>query len=262
MSTFPLAWLSLREPFDHQARSEALTARFAEALPASPRLLDLGCGHGSSLRYLSPRLPRPQRWTLLDHDPALLGWLAEQPAPDGAEVTLQQQDISAGLEAVDLSAIDGVVTSALLDLVSRPWLAELARRCADAALPLLAVLTVDGRVSMTPEDPDDADVLRWFRAHQRTDRGFGPSPGHTAADVAAGLLEAAGMTVRVARADWHIPPEAGAMLAEMIAGIAHAAEECAPRPEAVRRWRGRRLAAARAGQVQMQVGHLDLLALP
>ena len=32
------------------------------------RIVDLAAGAGSNLRYLSPRLPFEQAWTLVDHD--------------------------------------------------------------------------------------------------------------------------------------------------------------------------------------------------
>ncbi|MGH6901583.1 MAG: SAM-dependent methyltransferase, partial [Geminicoccaceae bacterium] len=72
MSGFDAAWLALREPCDNAARSAALAGRFAAALGAEPRLVDLGCGAGSNLRYLAPRIRGPQRWRCVDHDPVLL----------------------------------------------------------------------------------------------------------------------------------------------------------------------------------------------
>jgi len=261
VSGFSIDWLSLREPFDHAARSTRLTDALAAALPqrGGPlRLIDLGCGHGSNLRYLAPRLSRPQAWTLVDHDPVLLSHAVAQPVPDGVSVVAVQRDLSAGVGDLPLDA-DVVVTSALLDLVSRPWLESLAHRCAAERLPLLAALTVDGRVSFSPADPRDADVMRWFRAHQRTDRGFGPSPGYLAADEAAGLLEAAGMIVETEQADWIIPASAAKMTAEMVRGIASASAACSPQPERVSGWLEARL--GQVGALSMVVGHVDLLAL-
>jgi hypothetical protein len=39
-------WLDLREPFDAAARDPGLATRLAAALPARPRILDLGAGTG------------------------------------------------------------------------------------------------------------------------------------------------------------------------------------------------------------------------
>ncbi len=69
---FDADWLTLREPFDHAARSVALARRLADRLPARPRLLDLGAGTGSLFRFLAPIIGRGQDWILMDADAALL----------------------------------------------------------------------------------------------------------------------------------------------------------------------------------------------
>ena len=45
-------WLDLREPHDAAARDPGLAAMLSAALPARPRVLDLGAGTGSLLRWL------------------------------------------------------------------------------------------------------------------------------------------------------------------------------------------------------------------
>ena len=69
---FDADWLTLREPFDHAARSVALARRLADRLPRRPRLLDLGAGTGSLFRFLAPIIGRGQDWILVDSDAALL----------------------------------------------------------------------------------------------------------------------------------------------------------------------------------------------
>ena len=74
MGDFPASWLALREPADHAARSTTLVGRIAETLPADGviRVLDLGSGTGSNLRYVAPRLRQSQEWLLVDRDHDLL----------------------------------------------------------------------------------------------------------------------------------------------------------------------------------------------
>jgi hypothetical protein len=122
-------------------------------------------------------------------------------------------------------------------------------------VPILATLTVDGRVVFDPSDPGDDEVISCFRAHQALDRGFGPSPGPRAGHVLARRLEVAGWQVQVERADWRIPASDEAMVRTMVDGIVEAAVEMSVRPERIRAWGGRRAGA-------MTVGHLDVLALP
>ena len=266
MSGFDPGWLTLREPFDHAARDRAPAAveGLARALGPGPlRLVDLGCGLGSNARYLGPRLGGRVAWSLVDHDPALLARAAASVGPGARAFTLDlRRDLEEALSPQADPPADAVVTSALLDLASAAWLEALADGLAARRLPLLAALTVDGRVSWSPGAPDDGAVEGWFRAHQETDRGFGPSPGWRAAAVTAGLMRARGYEVRCWRSDWIIPSTAREMLAAMVEGHAHAAAAASPEPARVAAWRARREADVAAGALSLVVGHQELLACP
>src|SRR3954470_4634590 len=63
-------WLALREPADFAARSATLAHVAALRLAAADpvRVVDLGTGTGSNLRYLIDRLPPRQEWLLVDRD--------------------------------------------------------------------------------------------------------------------------------------------------------------------------------------------------
>lgn len=262
---FDRSWLELREPYDHAARDPSLAGALAGALgerPAPWRILDLACGTGSGFRYLAPRLGAPQRWTLVDRDPALLA-AAEEHLPRGGDwrAETRRHDLL-GPELAPAGPWDAVVTSALLDLASSAWLRALADWLARERLPLLAALSVDGRARWRPADPDDGWVHASFRAHQLTDRGFGPSPGPGAAAELAALLRERGFAVRTARADWAIHRDRGRgaeLIEAMIGGIARAAAEVSDAPRRVEAWRRRRLEGPTEG---LHIGHLDLLALP
>ncbi|MDN5857609.1 MAG: SAM-dependent methyltransferase, partial [Pseudonocardia sp.] len=63
-------WLALRAGADAAARAPEAADRVAAYLGDGPvTVRDLGCGTGSMLRWLGPRLPGPQRWYLHDRDP-------------------------------------------------------------------------------------------------------------------------------------------------------------------------------------------------
>ncbi len=264
MSRFPLEWLRLREPFDHAARSAAIVETLLPALPEGRplRILELGAGRGSGMRYLAPRLPVPQHWTLVDHDPDLLAAVGP---PPGEGITLETLEMDlASPDSLSLE-VDLVSTQALLDLVSEAWLESLARWLVDRRLPLIAALSVDGRVEWLPQDERDAGVQAAFRAHQLTDRGFGRSPGPEAATVLSGMLSAAGYSVTLARADWDVGPLEQEMLKEMVAGIASAATEASQgiiEPATVAAWKQDRLDVVAGQGLSLKVGHLDLVAHP
>jgi len=253
MSGFSAEWLALREPADAAARSSGLVGFVARP----GRLLDLGGGTGSNIRYLASRLPSPQMWTLVDDDAALI---AKAPP----NVLTHRADLNRVLDDHDLFEGCALVTaSALLDLVSERWLAKLVLRCRAAGASMLFALNYDGRIVCSPEDPDDALVQRLVNEHQKTDKGFGPALGPDAGARAVQLMTAAGYTVRQQRSDWKLTADMRRLHLELISGWAAAASAIAPASAgAIAAWRARRVAHVDAGRCRILVGHIDVAAVP
>src|SRR3954468_21248898 len=172
-------WLALREGADGAARSAALTRAVIDRLAGlSPlRVLDLGAGTGSNLRYLAPRLAVPQEWLLVDHDATLLQEAKARsigrPSPIDWRMDTQPLD----LVTVDHPAIfvdrHLVTASALLDLVSDRWLDELAERGGAAQATVLFTLNYNGQSRCTPAEPEDEEVRALMNRHQQSDKGLG-----------------------------------------------------------------------------------------
>jgi hypothetical protein len=265
MSGFTAEWLALREPHDLAARNPRIChAATASCKSADPiHIVDLACGSGSTVRALHSHLAAQQHWHLVDHDPALLA-LACKSAP-ATSVTLKaiRLDLSRELAAALTGTIDLITTSALLDLVSEAWLDQLLREAAARALPIYAALTYDGRIELMPTDPLDSTIVATVNAHQRTDKGFGPALGPTAAPAAIGRLEALGYVVAHDHSDWEIGPNDRAMQAALLSGWADAAREMGTVPRTdIDNWLSRRKAALDGGISSMRVGHLDFFASP
>ena len=265
---FEGSWLALREAADHRARAGELLDPLAEAWREGrwSRVVDLGAGTGSNLRYLAPRLPGPQRWTLVDHDAALLEETRRGEPPrarDGEEVSLEVRvgDL-VGEGLADVEEAELVTASALLDLVTEEWLEALARRCAAAGAAALLALTWDGSVRWSPPaHPDDARTVEAVVRHQRTDKGMGPALGPDGAAVAERLFRDAGYRTRLRPSPWVLGAADAPLVEALVTGWEEAAVAVRPdEAERIRAWARHRRRPL--GDGTLTVGHLDLLALP
>ncbi len=285
--SFEADWLDLREPFDAAARDASLAQRLAEVLPARPRLLDLGAGTGSLLRWMGHFIGRPQAWTLVDADASLasrafetcaaaaeeLGWPATWPgrrtlllhSPRGAwRVEALVADLAEAPDNLPLHEVDAVVCTALCDLVSAPWLARMAEACAAERLPFYAALNVTGRERFTPPHRADALVARGFRRDQARDKGFGGvALGAAAPQAIASAFAAHGYEVLRAPSDWVIPRQEAEMAAQLAEGHGRAALAQERRGgRAIAGWMLDRAAQAAQARLSVRVGHADILCLP
>lgn len=280
-------WLDLREPYDAAARDPGLAALLAAALPPRPRVLDLGAGTGSLLRWLGHFIGRAQAWTLVDADADLIdrayetiadraeavGWPATFPgrrvllvhAPHGAwRVEGLVADLSHAPANLPLDRVDAVVNTALCDLVSEGWVEAMAAACARRRLPFYAALNVTGRERFMPPYPGDALVARGFRRDQRRDKGFGGvALGPAAPDAIARAFAAYGYAVHRAASDWIIDRRARLFAREIATGHGAAAIAWERRnADAIEDWIEARRAQAEDGMLSVRIGHQDVLALP
>jgi hypothetical protein len=253
VTSFTAEWLSLREPADAAARSEALAAGFART---ASRIVDLASGTGANIRYLALRLRRASDWLAVDNDAQLLAALAP---PAGAKVSALRLDLARALDDLPLDGCDLVTASALLDLVSEPWLVRLAARCAEARIGVLFALTYDGRIEWSPREDADELVRGLLNRHQLGDKGFGPALGPRAAAAAVAHFNAVGYEIQAAPSDWDLGPESPALQSALIEGWIAAAAEIAPgEAEALGNWARRRRAHVAAGASRVRLGHVDL----
>jgi SAM-dependent methyltransferase len=278
-------WLQLRETFDSSARSVPLALMLAEVLPARPRIIDMGAGTGALFRWLAPYIGRTQIWTLVDADGRLLerafldiaeaaeqiGWLVTLPKPQVMllhtpvgvwRVEAQLADLAESPGNLKLDQADAVVSTALCDLVSRPWVARMA---ASLRVPFYAALNVDGHEGFYPPHPDDRLIANGFRRDQRRDKGFGGRAlGPDATREMARTFKAEGFHVLTAPSPWQIPATPPTMADTLADGHADAARRSLPRPlhARIEAWRRTRELQAGRGALVARVGHTDLLALP
>jgi hypothetical protein len=285
MGDFSADWLALREPADFSARSSQLAGVIANALEvdAVVQALDLASGTGSNVRYLAERLPPHQDWLLVDDDQELIahapGRMSEWAATRAYEAHVEPGGVMLRgdrlkcrvqvrrVNVADLTAaaiFNGrqlVTASALLDLVSEPWLRALVVRCREHAAAVLFALNYDGRIHCSPEEAGDQQIRELVNRHQQRDKGFGTALGPDAASTAERLFAAAGYQVQRQPSDWVLSPDARGLQEALIDGWARAAAELAPAESAsIQDWRTRRLAHLEGGRSRLRVGHQDVAA--
>lgn len=264
MTGYSLDWLALREAYDHRARSGELAARldaWARSIP-DLHVMDLGCGSGSNLKYLKPRLTSSQSWTLVDHDADLL----EAAAADSSFASGRDQVMAHDLRDLDglaCNRVHAMAASALMDLVSAAWFEDLAHRCRDAGAALLIALNYDGTMEWSPGLDDDRWIEDQFNAHQRGIKAFGPAMGPDATSIMSDTLSALGYRVHTASTPWKLAPSDRSMQTELLNGIRTACLELAPHEaDRTTRWTHQRAQLMDEGRSHLAVGHCDLLALP
>jgi hypothetical protein len=265
MSGFSADWLALREPFDAAARRPRVrdeAVRSIEGLDPVA-IVDLACGTGSGMRAMAPHIPARQTWRLVDNDLSLLARAADSVRLERTKATAVPVDLALDLEAALDGAVDLVTTTALLDLVSAPWIERLAIECAARRLPLYATLSYNGHIALTPADRGDAAIIAAVNAHQRIDKGFGPALGPTAAAEAIARFAAVGYVTVHETSDWTMGPQDREMQNALLAGWAGAARELDTLPlDDIIGWLTRRRELVAAGRSAMVVGHSDLFARP
>ncbi|MFC5996549.1 SAM-dependent methyltransferase [Pseudonocardia hispaniensis] len=257
----------LREAADAAARASGLVDLLRTQLSAPWSISDLGCGTGSMGRWLAGLLPGPQHWVLHDRDPRLLDHAsASMPdaAADGAPVTVRTWagDV-VDLCAADLAGTSLVTASALLDLLTVEEVDGLAAACVEAGCAALLTLTVVGRVEIAPFDPLDEAFAAAFDAHQRRCTDGRRLLGPDACAVAVDAFSRRGATVTTGLSPWRLGADQAALAEEWLRGWIGAA--CAQQPD-LERYAGaylrRRLDAGAAGVLRVEVGHVDVLAVP
>jgi len=265
MSGFSAEWLALRESYDLRARNpivlDAVAASFGSRDALS--VVDLACGAGSTVRALGPHLPARQHWDLVDNDLRLLAVACSRKLSDDVRLNAVPLDLHSNFAAALNDTKDLITISALLDLVSEDWLDRFTRHVAAHALCVYAALTYDGRLELSPADPLDAAITSAVNAHQRTDKGFGPALGPSAAAVAISKFKALGYWIVQGRSDWTIGTADREIQQELLAGWAGAAREVnsLPPPD-IDNWLARRRSAVQERVSTMRVGHVDFFATP
>ena len=259
-------WLDARADADAAARvrtDDTLLAQLIEYLhrvvPADQELeiIDLGAGTGANQRWLAPRLPFPQRWIHVDHDPAIS---RADTAPAGTEVITAGVEVLAKLLERPRAGYRIITCSALLDMLTERQIIELCRLVRAARAPAWFSLNVTGAMSIFPEDDLDDSLLEAHNDHQRLYGRAGPD----AVALAAEMLSGPDYQVTPADTPWLLTSDSEVRFVERFLRdrLAASVEEWPEIGELAVGWLVMRRAQLMRGRLTIHVGHRDLLALP
>src|SRR5262249_28446572 len=152
---------------------------------------------------------------------------------------------------------------ALSAFVCPEWRDGLVAEVAARRLPFYAALPYAARAVAAPPQRFDDELLAGFNLHQRTDKGFGPALGPSAAKRAAERFQHFGYALVQGRSDWVFGPDDRAIQDALFAGWARwgpvttglSADEIAG-------WLAQRRAQLAAGRSSLRIGHVDIFAQP
>lgn len=278
MSKFTSEWLALREPLDITSHNQNVLRTCVDAFKNQETLsiCDLGSGTGASVRALSPLLPKRQFWTLVDHDAENLSAAKDilkswgdstQVISGGIAIKRSRLYIEVQFLLCDLAIeilpwlpkTDLVTASALFDLTSDDWIARIVNKISESKLSLLAVLNFDGRINVSPSHILDEKMFESFRAHQKTDKGFGNAAGPNAVSVLEDLLQNTDYKVTSGNSPWRMGFESRLLINETLKGIAAAATDTGMlKKSEVRNWLDDRIVKTES----LIIGHRDIFAQP
>jgi hypothetical protein len=260
---FSAEWLSLREPYDLAARNDVVLGAVADAFAGrvSIAVVDLACGTGATLRAISGRLSPRQHWRLVDNDLGLLARAAALGKPPDINVLTRPIDLVCDLELALEAPLDLITASALFDLVSSEWLDRFVIEAAARRLPIYAALTFDGRISLEPSEAFDQEIVTAFKAHQRSDKGFGPALGPTAAARAAERFAHVGYVVAEGRSDWLLESKDAKIQNAVFSAWAELNTLTLP-PDVIAKWLALRRTHVAESRSRLSIGHADMFARP
>ncbi|MBL3825482.1 MULTISPECIES: glycosyltransferase [unclassified Marinobacter] len=274
-SEFASDWLAAREAADHRARSRELTEELNQwlllhydSLPPEihcpVQIVDIGTGRGSNALFLVPFLQVPQTWLALDQDAALLREARQR--VDILDVPFETTTVQLSPENMEQhlpAEVSLITASALIDLVSEPWLKTLSHAAAHRKSAMLIVLSYAGHFEVSPGHPDDELLRNLVNQHQHGDKGTGAALGPEAPIVLRDLLTQEGYRVKLAESPWTLSSGDQALVGMLMQGWTDAAIEQSPTDrDRLNRWLDTRNRQLSEGKLTVVVRHLDLLALP
>lgn len=214
-------YLAAKRSVDERALSRRVRDELLDAIPAAPRIVEVGCGTGVTV-------PRLLSWGVTDFDyrgiDADAGVVAfardvlpkelrrrgfdATSTPFGGHVggASFRFEVGDALEELSSVSADLVVAQAFLDLVPLEPTVEAVETALSPGGLAYFPITFDGGTVFQPDHPADDDVERAYHAAIDDDAGRDSRAGRHLIDL---LRERDGSLVAVAPSDWVVRPRDG-----------------------------------------------------
>lgn len=203
---FDQRWLACRAPYDAEARSSLLESRAREHLASASTkaIMDVGCGSGNNVLFLSEKWRKTTQWIGVDHDPDLVAAAQRQAHFHKIPFTGVVADLL-DLDAVlDQHKPALVVGNAVFDLFTSQMMEVVLKALRAHQIPMLTTLSYTG-MNWTPEDPRDSRMIGYYEQHMVRPRPSGRGMGPTAPEEIKKIVADLGGQIQQDLSLWRIP---------------------------------------------------------
>ncbi|HQU51949.1 MAG TPA: hypothetical protein PK643_03005 [Saprospiraceae bacterium] len=254
---YRIEWLQHRYEYDAEARWALPLLQWIEQYPRKIyRIVDLGAGLGSNLRFWSKRINGAQDWTLVEIDESLIAqgsiWLEH--LPDGVSARYMHKDFLTYLR--QQPPPDLLLCNALLDVLTARQVVDLLDYVWANDLPLMSSINYSG-MEFFPGLPEDQRFIAAYEAHMEREQSTGYALGRSLEPLLATI--SGPYDVAMHASPWKVPAKDARMLTFLLDYMEQAVPEIISLEDlpSFRRWLQVRRHQVREGQLHAMVLHQD-----
>ena len=221
---FSLSWIKSREPYDSLSRSDLLVSLYKKDRHFFKKILDLGGGNGSFLRWCDSKNIVYDDFLIIDHDQSLLKnffnitkkyffqnseellkintmsyELQKKDSKRTSYITLQQQDILRSIESINNYNV--ISLSAVSDLLSRNHIKEILHKIEKGKVIYFSIC-FDGTVKWVNKNKYDKYIISMFNKHQQQEKTLGFALGSKNIETIKSISLKKGFKTSIADSSW------------------------------------------------------------
>ncbi len=221
---FSLSWIKSREPYDSLSRSDLLVSLYKKDRHFFKKILDLGGGNGSFLRWCDSKNIVYDDFLIIDHDQSLLKnffnitkkyffqnseellkintmsyELQKKDSKRPSYITLQQQDILRSIESINNYNV--ISLSAVSDLLSRNHIKEIFNKIEKDKIIYFSIC-FDGTVKWENKNKYDKYIISMFNKHQQQEKTLGFALGLKNIEIIKNISLKKGFRTTIADSSW------------------------------------------------------------